>query len=209
LPQKTGLRKIAEFLKSGNRSGEFRLTGNQHILISNVSDQDLDEVKKLLAQYKLDNTDFSALRKSSAACVAFPTCGLAMAESERYLPVLITKLEEALEEYGLRHDSIVMRMTGCPNGCARPWVAEVALVGKAYGAYNLMLGGGHHGQRLNKIYRYSIKEDEILDILKPLFKRWSLERNENEPFGDWCIRAGIIAETTEGKYFHDDIPEDA
>lgn len=87
------MRKIAEFLKSGNRSGEFRLTGNQHILISNVSDQDLDEVKKLLAQYKLDNTDFSALRKSSAACVAFPTCGLAMAESERYLPVLITKLK--------------------------------------------------------------------------------------------------------------------
>ena len=85
----------------------------------------------MLAQYKLDNTDFSALRKSSAACVAFPTCGLAMAESERYLPVLITKLEEALEEYGLRHDSIVMRMTGCPNGCARPWVAEVALVGKS------------------------------------------------------------------------------
>ena len=111
--RKLVLRKIAEFLKSGNRSGEFRLTGNQHILISNVSDQDLDEVKKLLAQYKLDNTDFSALRKSSAACVAFPTCGLAMAESERYLPVLITKLEEALEEYGLRHDSIVMRMTGC------------------------------------------------------------------------------------------------
>ena len=102
----------------------------------------------MLAQYKLDNTDFSALRKSSAACVAFPTCGLAMAESERYLPVLITKLEEALEEYGLRHDSIVMRMTGCPNGCARPWVAEVALVGKAYGAYNLMLGGGHHGQKI-------------------------------------------------------------
>lgn len=209
LPQKTGLRKVAEFLGSGNRSGEFRLTGNQHILISNVSDEDLDEVKQLLAQYKLDNTDFSALRKSSAACVAFPTCGLAMAESERYLPVLITKLEEALEEYGLRHDSVVMRMTGCPNGCARPWVAEVALVGKAYGAYNLMLGGGHHGQRLNKIYRYSIKEDEILEILKNLFKRWSLERDEGEPFGDWCIRAGIIAETTEGKYFHDNIPEDA
>ncbi|KAL6452246.1 MET5 Sulfite reductase [NADPH] subunit beta [Candida maltosa Xu316] len=209
LPQKTGLRKIAEYLQNGDKSGEFRLTGNQHILISKITDDDLADVKQLLAQYKLDNTDFSALRKSSAACVAFPTCGLAMAESERYLPELITKLEEALEEYGLRHDSVVMRMTGCPNGCARPWVAEVALVGKAYGAYNLMLGGGHHGQRLNKIYRYSIKEDEILDILKTLFKRWSLERNEGEPFGDWCIRAGIIAETTEGKYFHDDIPEDA
>ena len=207
-PQKTGLRKIAEYLSDG-KSGEFRLTGNQHMLLSKIEDQDLETVKSLLAKYKLDNTDFSGLRLSSAACVAFPTCGLAMAESERYLPELISKLEEALEEYGLRHDSVVMRMTGCPNGCARPWVAEVALVGKAYGAYNLMLGGGHHGQRLNKIYRYSIKEDEILDILKPLFKKWSLERNENEPFGDFCIRTGVIKETTEGKYFHDDIPEDA
>lgn len=209
LPQKTGLQEIAKYLLNNKKSGEFRLTGNQHILISNIEDKDLFEVKELLAKYKLDNTDFSALRLSSAACVAFPTCGLAMAESERYLPKLITLLEEALEEYGLRHDSIVMRMTGCPNGCARPWVAEVALVGKAFGAYNLMLGGGHHGERLNKIYRYSIKEDEILSTLKPLFKRWSLERNEGEPFGDWVIRAGVIKATTEGKYFHDDIPEDA
>lgn len=209
LPQKTGLRKIAQYLLENKKSGEFRLTGNQHILISNIKDEDLQDVKDLLAKYKLDNTEFSALRLSSAACVAFPTCGLAMAESERYLPQLITKLENALEDYGLRHDSVVMRMTGCPNGCARPWVAEVALVGKAYGAYNLMLGGGHHGQRLNKIYRYSIKEDEILEILKDLFKRWSKERNDGEPFGDWCIRAGIIQETTEGKYFHEGIPEDA
>ena len=208
LPQKTGLKNIAEYL-NGGRSGEFRLTGNQHLVISNIEDADLTHVKSLLAEYKLDNTDFSALRLSSSSCVAFPTCGLAMAESERYLPELITKLETSLEEFGLRHDSVVMRMTGCPNGCARPWLAEVALVGKAYGAYNLMLGGGHHGERLNKIYRYSIKEDEILDILLPLFKRWSLEREEGEPFGDFVIRIGIIKPTTEGKYFHDDIPEDA
>lgn len=208
LPQKTGLKLIAQYLEGG-RSGEFRLTGNQHLLISNIEDEDLEHIKSIMSEYKLDNTNFSALRLSSAACVAFPTCGLAMAESERYLPKLISKLEEALEEYGLRHDSIVMRMTGCPNGCARPWVAEVALVGKAYGAYNLMLGGGHHGERLNKIYRYSIKEDEILSILKPMFKRWSLERNDGEPFGDFCIRAGIIKPTTEGKYFHEDIPEEA
>lgn len=209
LPQKTGLRKIAEYLLENNKSGEFRLTGNQHIVLSNIEDGDLADIKGLLAKYKLDNTDFSGLRLSSSSCVALPTCGLAMAELERYLPELITKLESALEEYGLRHDSVVMRMTGCPNGCARPWLAEVALVGKAMGAYNLMLGGGHHGQRLNKIYRYSIKESEILGILKPLFKRWSLERQEGEPFGDFCIRVGVIKETTEGKYFHDDIPEDA
>lgn len=209
LPQKTGLKVIAQYLLDNNLSGEFRLTGNQHMVLSNIEDKDLDLIKGLLAKYKLDNTNFSALRLSSSSCVALPTCGLAMAESERYLPVLISKLEEALEEYGLRHDSIVMRMTGCPNGCARPWVAEVAMVGKAMGAYNLMLGGGHHGQRLNKIYRYSIKEDEILAILKPLFKRWSLERNEGEPFGDFCIRIGVIQETTEGKYFHEGIPDEA
>lgn len=209
LPQKSGLKKIAEFLLENNKSGEFRLTGNQHLVLSKITDEDLPAVKELLAQYKLDNTDFSALRLSSSSCVALPTCGLAMAEAERYLPELITKLENALESFGLRHDSVVMRMTGCPNGCARPWLAEVALVGKAMGAYNLMLGGGHHGQRLNKIYRYSIKEDEIMEILLPLFKRWSLERHEGEPFGDFCIRIGVINETTEGKYFHEGIPEEA
>ncbi|CAN3352697.1 sulfite reductase [NADPH] subunit beta [Diutina catenulata] len=209
LPQKTGLKLVAEYLRDKAKSGEFRLTGNQHLVISNIDDADLDYVKGLLKSYKLDNTDFSALRLSSAACVAFPTCGLAMAESERYLPVLISKIESVLEELGLRHDSVVMRMTGCPNGCARPWVAEVALVGKAPGAYNLMLGGGHHGERLNKIYRMSIKEDEILEILSDLFQKWSKERNDGEPFGDWVIRAGVIKPTLEGKYFHDDIPEDA
>lgn len=208
LPQKTGLKKIAEYFKSNPKSkGTFRLTGNQHVLISTVSNEELPTVKQLLHDYKLDNTDFSALRLSSAACVAFPTCGLAMAESERYLPVLINKIEEALEEYGLRHDSVVMRMTGCPNGCARPWLAEVALVGKAYGVYNLMLGGGYFGQRLNKIYKQSIKEDEVLSILKPLFKRWALERQDGEHFGDFLVRVGVIKPTLEGKYFHDDIPE--
>lgn len=209
LPQKTGLKELAKYLIEQNTTGEFRLTGNQHMVVSDISDDHLDAVKQILAKYKLDNTEFSALRLSSSSCVALPTCGLAMAESERYLPELITKLEQSLEEYGLRHDSVVMRMTGCPNGCARPWLAEVALVGKAPGAYNLLLGGGHHGHRLNKIYRYSIKEHEILSILKPLFKRWSLERQDGEPFGDFCIRIGEIKETTEGKYFHDGIPEDA
>ena len=204
---KTGFKELAEMLDG--TSAEFRLTANQHILVSNITDEQLPAVKAHMAKYKLDNTAFSGLRLSSAACVAFPTCGLAMAESERYLPVLITKLEEALEEYGLRHDSIVMRMTGCPNGCARPWVAEIACVGKAYGAYNLMLGGGFHGERLNKLYRSSLKEDEILATLKPMFKRWSLERHEGEHFGDFVIRVGIIAATTEGKNFWDNLPEEA
>ncbi|KAF2459073.1 hypothetical protein BDY21DRAFT_301011 [Lineolata rhizophorae] len=201
-PMKTGLREIAKVHK-----GEFRLTANQHLILSNVSDGDLPIIKELLAKYKLDNTNFSGLRLSSSACVAFPTCGLAMAESERYLPELITKLEEVVEESGLRQDSIVMRMTGCPNGCARPWLAEVAFVGKAYGAYNMYLGGGYHGQRLNKLYRSSIKEEEILSIMKPLLKQYALERNEGERFGDFCIRIGMIKPTTEGKTFHEDTAE--
>jgi len=119
-----------------------------------------------------------------------------MAESERYLPTLITKLEDTLIEVGLRNSSIVMRMTGCPNGCARPWVAELACVGKAPGTYNLMLGGGYHGERLNKLYRFdnqvnsraynaraSVNEDEILEILRPMFKRYALERHDGGTSG--------------------------
>ncbi|CCE65377.1 hypothetical protein TPHA_0L00200 [Tetrapisispora phaffii CBS 4417] len=208
LPQKTGLRKLARLLKEWG-SGHFRLTANQHLLVDNIDDTHLDEVKELMKKYKLDNTNFSGLRLSSSACVAFPSCGLAMAESERYLPVLITKIEDILEEYGLRHDSIIMRMTGCGNGCSRPWLAELALVGKAPGTYNLLLGGSYNGERLNKLYRASIKEDEILSIIKPLFKKWSLERYDGEHFGDFLIRDGVIKPTTEGKYFHDDLPEGA
>ncbi|KAK5998110.1 Sulfite reductase subunit beta [Cladobotryum mycophilum] len=200
---KTGLREIAKAHK-----GEFRLTGNQHLTLSNVGDDELPAIKGLLKKYKLDNVQFSGLRLSSSACVAFPTCGLAMAESERYLPILISKLESCLEENGLRQDSIVMRMTGCPNGCARPWLAEVAFVGKAFGAYNMYLGGGYHGQRLNKLYRSSIKEDEILVIMKSLLKRYALERLEEEKFGDFCIRSGVIHETTDGQNFHDNVAEE-
>ena len=199
---RTGLREIAKIHK-----GDFRLTPNQHLCLSGVHDSDLEQVKNMMRHYKLDNVQFSGLRLSSSACVAFPTCGLAMAESERYLPELITKLESCLEQNGLKHDSIVMRMTGCPNGCARPWLAEIAFVGKAYKAYNMYLGGGYHGQRLNKLYRSSIGEEEILDILKPMINRYALERNEGENFGDWTIRANIINETTEGKAFHENVAE--
>ena len=202
-PFKTGLREIAKIHK-----GEFRLTGNQHLCLSGVSDQDIDKIQAMMQDYKLDNLQFSGLRLSSSACVAFPTCGLAMAESERYLPELITKLEDCLEEHGMRHDSIVMRMTGCPNGCARPWLAEVAFVGKAYGAYNMYLGGGYHGERLNKLYRSSIGEEEILDIMKSMLKRYAAERHDGEHFGDWTIRSKIINETIEGKSFHENTAEE-
>ncbi|KAI9667918.1 MAG: hypothetical protein M1821_000738 [Bathelium mastoideum] len=207
-PMKTGLRELANTLLQHQRGGEFRLTPNQHLVLSNIPDDLVPEIRTLLEKYKLDNTDFSGLRLSSSACVAFPTCGLAMAESERYLPALISKLEDTVEEAGLRHDSIVMRMTGCPNGCARPWLGEVAFVGKAYGAYNMYLGGGYHGQRLNKLYRSSIKEEEIVEIMRGFIKRYSLERRDGERFGDWCIRTGLINETFEGKDFHANTAEE-
>ncbi|KAF2866239.1 hypothetical protein BDV95DRAFT_505054 [Massariosphaeria phaeospora] len=202
-PMKSGLIEVAKLQR-----GEFRLTGNQHLTLSNIADEDLPAVKEIMKKHKLDNTNFSALRLSSSACVAFPTCGLAMAESERYLPELITKLETTIEEAGLRQDSIVMRMTGCPNGCARPWLAEVAFVGKAYGAYNMYLGGGYHGNRLNKLYRSSIMEEEILEIMRPLIKHYAKDRLEGEKFGDFAIRTGYIQETTHGTNFHENTAEE-
>ncbi|TFL01917.1 sulfite reductase subunit beta [Pterulicium gracile] len=195
---KTGLRELSKIHK-----GSLRLTTNQHLIISDVNTEDLDTIKNILAEYKMDNLDFSALRLSSSACVAFPTCGLAMAESERYLPILIDKVEALLETSGLRNDAIVMRMTGCPNGCARPYVAEIAFVGKAPGTYSMLLGGGFYGQRMNKIYRESVTEKEILEILTPMLKRYALERQDGEHFGDWTIRAGYIAPTVSGLTWYD------
>lgn len=139
---KTGLREIAKVHK-----GVFALTANQHLIISNIPPEEVPKIEGLLKKYKLDNLDFSGLRLSSSACVSMPTCGLAMAESERYLPQLISKIEKICEENGLRHDSIVMRMTGCPNGCARPWVAEASFVGRAPGSYLMMLGESNPGRQ--------------------------------------------------------------
>ncbi|KAK8853314.1 sulfite reductase (NADPH) hemoprotein, beta-component [Kwoniella newhampshirensis] len=193
---KSGLKEIAQVHK-----GQFRLTANQHLILSNVEPADLGEIKRLLAKWGLDNIDHSGLRLSSSACVAFPTCGLAMAESERYLPLLVDKVEKICEEAGIRNDDLVMRMTGCPNGCARPWAAEVAFVGKAPGSYMMMLGGNHTGTRLNKPFLESATEPEILAVLKPMIKRWALERHDGERFGDWTIRAGYIKPTTHGSKF--------
>ncbi|XP_006462078.1 hypothetical protein AGABI2DRAFT_71094, partial [Agaricus bisporus var. bisporus H97] len=195
---KTGLREIAKVHK-----GAFRLTTNQHLMISDIPSEELETIKNILAKYKMDNLNYSGLRLSSSACVAFPTCGLAMAESERYLPLLIDKVEKMCEENGLRNDAIVMRMTGCPNGCARPYVAEVAFIGKAPGTYSMLLGGGYHGQRLNKIYRESVTEPEILAILEPMIKHYAKSRLPEEHFGDFTLRAGYIAPTTEGKAWYD------
>ncbi|BGP49384.1 Sulfite reductase [NADPH] subunit beta [Rhodotorula kratochvilovae] len=199
-PFKTALREIAKVHK-----GVFRLTANQHLIIADVPPEEEKTIQALLEKYHLDQVDFSGLRLSSAACVALPTCGLAMAESERYLPLLIEKIEQIMEEEGLRNDSITMRMTGCPNGCARPWAAEIAFVGKAPGSYLMMLGGGYYGQRLNKIYREAVSEEDIITILRPMIKAYAQERLDGEHFGDFVIRKGIISATKSGKEFYDDM----
>jgi sulfite reductase (NADPH) hemoprotein beta-component len=137
------------------------------------------------------------------ACVALPTCGLAMAESERYLPDLLTKIETILDTHGLREDAITIRMTGCPNGCARPYIAEIALTGRAPGKYNLYLGGGFHGQRLNKMYLENAGEAAILAALDKTLGHYAREREPGERFGDFAIRAGYVTEVKEGRFFND------
>ncbi len=195
---KTALREIAKI-----HTGDFRLTPNQNLLIGNVTSQKKKKIDQLIQEYGLtDGAAYSALRRNSMACVALPTCGLAMAESERYMPTLLDKLELILDDAGLREEDIVIRMTGCPNGCARPALAEIAFIGKAPGKYNLYLGGGFSGERLNKLYKENIGEAEILDTLKPIFHQYAKERNDGEHFGDFVIRAGYVKEVRSGQDFH-------
>jgi sulfite reductase (NADPH) hemoprotein beta-component len=196
---KTGLREIAKI-----HTGDFRLTPNQNLVIANVSSQQKKKITELMEQYGLsDGKHHSALRRNSMACVALPTCGLAFAESERYLPKLIDSIEEIVDENGLRDEEITIRMTGCPNGCARPALAEIALIGKAVGKYNLYLGAAFDGSRLNKMYRENIGEAEILTELRMLLGRYAKEREAGEHFGDFVIRAGIVEAVEDGTHFHD------
>ncbi|RCX23875.1 sulfite reductase (NADPH) hemoprotein beta-component [Fontibacillus phaseoli] len=194
----TGLREIAKV-----HIGDFRLTANQNLIISNVSTAKKKKIDELIAQYGITSGQrYTALKLNSMACVALPTCGLAMAESERYLPSLLNKVEPLLAENGLQDDEVVIRMTGCPNGCARPALAELSFIGKAPGKYNMYLGGGFAGERLNKLYKENIGEPEILDSLRTLFTHYAQERREGEHFGDFTIRAGYIKEVTSGQDFH-------
>jgi sulfite reductase (NADPH) hemoprotein beta-component len=137
--------------------------------------------------------------------VALPTCGLALAESERYLPSLITRLEAELETCGLADDEITIRMTGCPNGCARPYMSEIGLVGRSPGLYNLYLGGAHDGSRLSKLHARDVDGDAIVEALRPLLAAYASDRRKNESFGDFVIRAGIVARTIAGLDFHENL----
>jgi sulfite reductase (NADPH) hemoprotein beta-component len=196
---KEAIRSIAEKIDC-----EFRLTANQNLVIARVSPESKVEIDKIFIEYDVtDSLSLSALRLNSIACTALPTCSLALAESERYLPTLIDELDEIIRKLGLRDESIAIRSTGCPNGCGRPYIGEIGLVGKAPGKYNLYLGAGLDGMRLNKLYRPAIPHDEIISELRPVLEDFANNRLENERFGDFCIRKEYVKETGQGSDFHD------
>src|SRR5699024_2462031 len=169
-----------------------------------ITNDKKEEITKLIEKYGItDGEQYSALRRNSMACVAFPTCGLAMAEAERYLPSLLGKIEEIIDESGLRDKEIVIRMSGCPNSCSRPALGEIGFIGKAPGKYIVCVGASVVGDRLNKLYKENIGEEEILNLLRPLIFQYAKERNENEHFGDFMIRAGHVKAVQSVLDFHD------
>ncbi|MEO6004442.1 MAG: NADPH-dependent assimilatory sulfite reductase hemoprotein subunit [Opitutus sp.] len=199
--QKTALRRVAEKFPHV----EFRLSANQNVILANVPDRDRAGITALLASFgvKVDQ-QASILHAASMACPALPTCGLALAESERMLPALIDRIEKLGTQIGLGGEEIIIRSTGCPNGCARPYMAEIAFVGKAPGRYQLWLGGNASGTRLNRVFKDTVKDPEIENELRPLLTRWKNERQPGERFGDFTARvvwpeqaaaAAIAAET--------------
>jgi sulfite reductase (NADPH) hemoprotein beta-component len=186
-PLQTGLREIALVHK-----GDFRMTSNQNIIIAGVAEADKPQIEAIARSHGLMGRLISETRGHSIACVALPTCALAMAEAERYFPDFLTKVEALQEKHGFLDQGIVIRMTGCPNGCARPFAAEIGLVGKAPGRYNLYLGASFEGTRLNKLYRENIQEAEILSELDALFARYVNEREAGETFGNFTVRVGVV-----------------
>lgn len=186
---KTALFEIAKTGKT-----RFRFTANQNIIISDVQPADKSGVDALLQQFHVTQAteQSSSIRKNSIACVALPTCPLALAEAQRYMPALLEKIEGLLGKYNLSHENIIIRMTGCPNGCARPAAAEIAFIGTAPGHYNLQLGGDRIGTRLNSTYRENLDEPAILTELDSLFKNYAKNRDKNETFGDFAYRTVIV-----------------
>ena len=183
-----GLREIATIHR-----GEFRLTPNQNLIVANVPPSERARIDVLVSMHGLGSYRSSTpLHLNALACVALPTCGQAMAEAERYLPDIVKKIQASLDAHGLRDAPIHFRISGCPNGCSRPYLGEIALVGKAPGRYNLMLGADASGQRLNVLHRENIDEPEILSTLDALFKRYADERDDAEGFGDFLKRSGVV-----------------
>ena len=183
----TGLREIARI-----HQGDFRMTPSQNLIVANVPAAEVERIDALARQYGLLADGHSPTRLDSIACVALPTCPQAMAEAERYFPSLLTEIEALQQKHDIADTPIVIRMTGCPNGCARPFVAEIGLVGKAAGRYNLMLGGDGQGQRINALHRENLTEPALLEELDALFARYAAERTDGESFGDFVVNSGII-----------------
>ena len=194
--QLSAVREIAQV-----HGGEFRITPNQNLIVANVPTDKQAEIERIAREAGL-LAPWSGLRRNAMACVALPTCGLALAESERYLPDLVTALDESLAAHGLSADDIVIRMTGCPNGCARPYIAEIGLVGKGPGRYNLYLGAAYDGSRMNKLYAEDLEHKGIVAALDPMFAAYAKDRQKGERFGDFTIRAGYVAATGNGRDFH-------
>ncbi|WP_297481868.1 assimilatory sulfite reductase (NADPH) hemoprotein subunit [uncultured Photobacterium sp.] len=189
-PLKSGMAAIAKV-----HGGDFRMTANQNLIVAGVLAKDKAKIEKIARDHGLMDDSVSEQRKNSMACVSLPTCPLAMAEAERFLPEFVTDVEAVLAKHDLAKDeNIILRVTGCPNGCGRAMLAEIGLVGKAPGRYNLHLGGNRNGTRVPKMYRENITIAQIMDEIDSLVGRWSTERQENEGFGDFTIRAGIIDE---------------
>jgi len=198
-PLKTGVAEIAKVHK-----GDFRMTANQNLIIAGVATEDKAEIERLARAHGLMADNVSVQRKNSMACVSFPTCPLAMAEAERYLPGLVTDVESILAKHNVADESIILRVTGCPNGCGRAMLAEIGLVGKGPSKYNMHLGGNVAGTRVPKMYKENLNEEDILQEIDELVARWVSERNDAEAFGDFVIRAGIVKEVKVSKRdFHD------
>jgi len=193
-PLKTGVAEIAKVHK-----GDFRMTANQNLIVAGVAESDKNNIEAIARQYCLIKDGTSKQRQNSMACVAFPTCPLAMAEAERYLPGLVTKVEAILTKHDISEEHVILRVTGCPNGCGRAMLAEIGLVGKGPGKYDMYLGGNHGGTRVPKLYKESVNEAGILTEINQLVDHWSKERNADEGFGDFTIRAGIVAEVKVSK----------
>ena len=191
----TGMRTLATLLLASGLSEttQIRLTPNQNLLIANIAPSLRIEIDQILRNFGLATyQDAGSVLAHAMACVALPTCGLAMAEAERYLPEFAGKLQALLTKVELANAPLQIRISGCPNGCSRPYASEIALVGKAPGRYNLMLGGDHLGTRLNQIYRENLAEPEILSALEPLLLSYVKEQTTAERFGDFCVRTGIV-----------------
>jgi sulfite reductase (NADPH) hemoprotein beta-component len=168
---------------------ELRLTPSQNLLLTNVDPQHQGAITQILAEHNIPvENQATIIRRASMACPALPTCGLALAESERMLPDLLVRIEGLLAELGLQNEEIIVRSTGCPNGCARPYMAEIGFVGKAPNKYQIYLGGNESSTRLNRLFKENIQNAAIIDELRPVLSRYAKERNAGERFGDWCER---------------------